>query len=752
MSESYGEGPVSLNPAPSPKVGFRRRVGGFDNTGMAAGMSWITGGSAIVARSNLIGVGSPTAAISAGGYDYTLTLVGQTEVYNGVSWAAETSLNTARADFAGVGTLSAAFAFAGNYGPAVTGTGETFNGTTWTAVVHSLNTARSELAGCGTPTAALAIAGTSTGTGYAGVISSVELYNGTSWTTQGGSLNTARQEFAGCGTSAAAMIYGGVNIGNVTLGSSETYNGSTWSSGPASLNTARLVHAGCGVSNSALATGGYNGSAIGSVEGFNGTTWQIVSYLLTARFHHAGCGTASGSLMFGGVNKAGTTIGSTEKEVINAPSAGFVASVTSGSGALTVSFTDKSTNFPYTWSWNFGDGNTSSSQNSSHSYVTAGIFSVKLTATNSTGAATVVATNLITVAAIAPSANFSGTPLSGHPPLAVQFTDSSLYQPTSWSWMFGDGGTSLAESPSYTYLSAGTFTVSLTAANAQGSNTDTQAGYIVVTYVPTWNTLAAVLNTPRYLLAGAGVQAAALSFGGYVSASSNVTELWNNVSWTTKNTLNTARFNLCGFGTSSAAISAGGFIATYSAVVEQWNGTSWTNKTALGTAVDGPGGCGTTGAGVVFGGAASTGDVGTTTYWNGTTWLVQGGVLNDATDAFGYCGSQTAALRIGGNYPGGSTTTNTTESWNGTAWSFGGNLSTHVYELAASGTSSAALSFGGNFGGALMTTELYNGTAWAAATSMSAALYDHAGCGISTVALAFGGKNRGGTTVGTTET
>ena len=81
-----------------------------------------------------------------------------------------------------------------------------------------------------------------------------------------------------------------------------------------------------------------------------------------------------------------------------------------------------------------------------------------------------------------PVAEFSGSPTSGSYPLTVNFTDISTGAPTTWSWDFGDGvGTSTAQNPSYTYNSMGTYTVSMTATNAYGSDTETKTGYITVT-------------------------------------------------------------------------------------------------------------------------------------------------------------------------------------------------------------------------------------------------------------------------------
>jgi len=73
-----------------------------------------------------------------------------------------------------------------------------------------------------------------------------------------------------------------------------------------------------------------------------------------------------------------------------------------------------------------------------------------------------------------PVADFSGNPTSGSKPLTVSFTDLSTNNPTSWSWTFGDGGTSPVQHPSHTYNDAASYTVSLTASNAAGSDTETK--------------------------------------------------------------------------------------------------------------------------------------------------------------------------------------------------------------------------------------------------------------------------------------
>jgi parallel beta-helix repeat protein len=82
---------------------------------------------------------------------------------------------------------------------------------------------------------------------------------------------------------------------------------------------------------------------------------------------------------------------------------------------------------------------------------------------------------------VAPVAEFSGNPTSGEVPLEVQFTDQSTGTVDSWSWNFGDGGTSSEQNPSHTYNSTGYFTVSLTVTGPMGgSNTKTKTDYIYV--------------------------------------------------------------------------------------------------------------------------------------------------------------------------------------------------------------------------------------------------------------------------------
>ncbi|MGH8488503.1 MAG: LamG-like jellyroll fold domain-containing protein [Gammaproteobacteria bacterium] len=161
-----------------------------------------------------------------------------------------------------------------------------------------------------------------------------------------------------------------------------------------------------------------------------------------------------------------------------APTASFSANRTSGVAPLTVTFTDSSTGNITTWSWDFGDGTTSTAKSAAKTYTSPGRYTVGLTVTGPAGSDT--ATRTISVGTSAPVAGFTATPLSGTAPLAVTFTDDSTGTVTGYSWSLGDGGTSSAPNPEYTYASAGTYTVSLTATGPEGTNTKTQNDYITV--------------------------------------------------------------------------------------------------------------------------------------------------------------------------------------------------------------------------------------------------------------------------------
>lgn len=96
-----------------------------------------------------------------------------------------------------------------------------------------------------------------------------------------------------------------------------------------------------------------------------------------------------------------------------------------------------------------------------------------------------------------PVASFLGSPTSGYAPLDVSFYDGSSGTPSSWIWDFGDGSTSLVQSPAHTYAVPGNYTVTLTASNTGGTSTSSLVAYVSVSAPPTLGAVPGFSASPR---------------------------------------------------------------------------------------------------------------------------------------------------------------------------------------------------------------------------------------------------------------
>jgi gliding motility-associated-like protein len=135
--------------------------------------------------------------------------------------------------------------------------------------------------------------------------------------------------------------------------------------------------------------------------------------------------------------------------------------------------------------WDFGDGATQQSANSSitHTYNFGQTATVSLTAVNNYGCSnTITKPGIITVHPPVQAAFIADKTIICAAPGVVQFTNSSNGPGTlSYEWDFGDGTTSIATSPSHTFNQRGTYTVKLTVRSSEGC-TDilTRTAYINV--------------------------------------------------------------------------------------------------------------------------------------------------------------------------------------------------------------------------------------------------------------------------------
>ncbi|MFZ1706125.1 MAG: PKD domain-containing protein [Saprospiraceae bacterium] len=143
-----------------------------------------------------------------------------------------------------------------------------------------------------------------------------------------------------------------------------------------------------------------------------------------------------------------------------------------------VTFTNTSTNAT-SYSWDFGDGFLSSMTNPVHVYLNDGFYNVVLTAYNACGPADF---SIVIEIATPPIAEFSANPTSGCSPLSVNFQDESTNNVIQWSWTFEGGipNTAFTQNPSIIYNQPGVYSVTLTVANLQGSNTFVRQQYIQV--------------------------------------------------------------------------------------------------------------------------------------------------------------------------------------------------------------------------------------------------------------------------------
>lgn len=154
----------------------------------------------------------------------------------------------------------------------------------------------------------------------------------------------------------------------------------------------------------------------------------------------------------------------------------------------TVNFYGNSTGSNLSYTWSLGDNNTASNQNISHAYLAAGCYSPTLVVSNGFCSATATVASCITVTE-QPNAAFTLSDTTNCSlPFNINISNQSTHL-TSFSWSFGDGGSSNAFNPSHSYTSyspldtntynKGVFPVILNVSNAVGCiDSDTQFVYI----------------------------------------------------------------------------------------------------------------------------------------------------------------------------------------------------------------------------------------------------------------------------------
>jgi PKD repeat protein len=144
----------------------------------------------------------------------------------------------------------------------------------------------------------------------------------------------------------------------------------------------------------------------------------------------------------------GDTICKTVDIVCDSP----VSNFTNNSSSLNVDFTNTSTASPApTYAWDFGDGNISSAESPSHTYIDSGSYTVCLTVSNVCGADTSCQT-VDVVLCNNPLASFT---LDGtNSPSFIFASTSSITGTATYAWDFGDGGFAALQNANHTFANS----------------------------------------------------------------------------------------------------------------------------------------------------------------------------------------------------------------------------------------------------------------------------------------------------------
>ena len=535
--------------------------------GVEAVSAWASSSPLATAKHSVMGSGTQTAALAAGGA--TPTYTNATEEYNGSGWSGGGNMGTARGAGGSCGTQTATLIFGGYYTPPGSYKTETelYNGTSW-AEQPDISTARyNQGNGVGTSTAALYFGG------YNGTnLNNTEEYNGSSWTA-GGVYPTTARDLGGAGTQTAALGMGGYTPpapGSKTLGLSCTYDGSSWSSGP-TMNTGRSQLACGGSSQTAgIGAGGYRTptTAVTNVtETFDGTSFTETADLATARrTYGARSGTTSAFLAFGGSTDS-TPVSLTEEfttsaNIITAAAWASGPNINTARRGLNLGGVGSNTaGLVFGGAMPPGTLNATEEYNG-NSWTSTGNYPVSVQNVGSAG---------IQTAAV----GFGGSPGSGNTATAADYDGSS--------W------TAITSMPTATWQPSGTGTAS--AALASGGTTPSSAS---VTQTLEWDnsswTSGGALSTGRRYFAGFGSQTDSVASGGMTAPGSIIanTEEYGGSSWTAGGAMVTTIRSHCASAqsSSSAGMDINGTLDNSNSTTGTfiYDGTSWRTNANTATA------------------------------------------------------------------------------------------------------------------------------------------------------------------------
>lgn len=159
----------------------------------------------------------------------------------------------------------------------------------------------------------------------------------------------------------------------------------------------------------------------------------------------------------------------------NTINAFFNTSSASGCAPHTVTFSDFSSGGTFV-SWDFGDGNVTTSTNATHTYLAAGTYTCSQFVNNGCSYDTAIVTITIYPP---PTLSFTTDIPVVCVNQAITFNNTSSNS-VNYSWNFGDGDTSILTSPSHGYVASGSYTVQLAGTSTTYGCVDTISQTVTV--------------------------------------------------------------------------------------------------------------------------------------------------------------------------------------------------------------------------------------------------------------------------------
>jgi len=337
----------------------------------------------------------------------------------------------------------------------------------------------------------------------------------------------------------------------------------------------------------------------------------------------------------------------------------------------------------------------------------------------------------------------AGLAFGGRIPPGTNVADTEEYNGTGWA-AGGNLGTARYNLASATNAPQ---TASLAFGSATSPDTTTEE------YNGSSWTAGGALNTGRGFLGGAGIQTAALGFGGYAGGNVNNVEEYDGSSWTAANVFPSSTRQMGGNGLQTAALSTGGTTTgpSISTTVE-YDGTNWTSGGAYPQAIIDVRLAGIQTDTLAFGGSPPPSKTTLTTNYDGTSWTVNPASMATPRTAHFGGGTSSAAFAASG-LTGGPPPSSTpfSEEYNrsvnvitSAAWASGGTMNTTKRYMAGLGTRPAALAAGGSTSSPGLNetanSEEYDGSSWSEGNNLGTARIGLGGAGSQTSSIAAGGR------------